>query len=172
MIDHSEGMTMPQTQYPSAYNEQIQEIDQELKTQNRRWPTFAAAFLLLGGIALLVLLGKTFDFPDGRTLTCLGVFLLAVFALWGIRDHKKSKCFAVSFYGVLLPDVLKKAYAAYTPRMGDLDPVLFDPEEDWCLPTTVTFLVLSMGGFSFRAQGIYRIQRRGRGRFRRVRENL
>ena len=59
----------------------------------------------------------------------------------------------------MLPAVLKKAYAAYALRTGDPDPAFFDPEETWRFPTTVTFLVLSMGGFSFRAQKIYRIQR-------------
>ena len=55
--------------------------------------------------------------------------------------------------------MLKRAYAAYAPRMGDPDPLFFDSAETWRFPTTVTFLVLSMGWFSFRAQGIYRIQR-------------
>ena len=59
----------------------------------------------------------------------------------------------------MLPAVLKKAYAAYAPRTGNPDPLFFDPAETWRFPTTVTFLVLSMNGFSFRAQGIYRIRR-------------
>ena len=152
-------MIMQKTPYSLAYDEQIQKIDRELKEQNGRWPTFAAVFLLLGGIALLLLMGKNFDFPDSHTRAGLGTLLVVLFVLWEIREYRKAKRFAADFYSEMLPTVLKKAYAAYAPRVGAPDPAFFDPEEDWCLPTTVTFLVLSMGGFSFRAQGIYRIQR-------------
>ena len=71
----------------------------------------------------------------------------------------KASGFATNFYGSLLPSVLKKAYAAYAPQTCDPDPLFFDPAETWRFPTTVTFLVLSMGVASFHAQGIYRIQR-------------
>ena len=152
-------MTTQKARYSPAFAEQIQEIDRKLKAQNRRWPTFAAFFLLLGGIALLLLLGKHFDFPDGRTRADLGTLLIVSFVLWEIRAYRKSKRFAASFYGEMLPAVLEKAYAAYAPRTGDSDPLLFNPAETWRFPTTVTFLVLSMGLFSFRAQGIYCIQR-------------
>ena len=152
-------MSTQNPQYLSLYTEQIQEIDRELKKQNRRWPAIAAVFLLLGGIALLVLLGKNFDFPDSRTRAGLGILLIVLFVLWAIREYRKSKRFAAGFYGKMLPTVLEKAYAAYVPRTGKPDPAFFDPAETWRFPTTVTFLVLSMGGFSFRAQGIYRIQR-------------
>ena len=152
-------MTTQRTRYSPAFAGQIQQIDQELKEQNRTFPAFAAAFLLLAGIALLVLMGKNFDFLNDRMLVGLGVVLFAVFVLWAIREGRKSKRFAAGFYGEMLPAVLKKAYAAYAPRTGDPDPAFFDPEDTWRFPTTVTFLVLSMGGASFRAQGIYRIQR-------------
>ena len=152
-------MTTQKARYSPAFAEQIQEIDRGLKEQNRRWPTFAAVSLLLGGIALLLLLGKHFDFPDGRTRADLGTLLIVSFVLWEIRAYRKSKRFAASFYGEMLPAVLEKAYAAYAPRTGDSDPLLFNPAETWRFPTTVTFLVLSMGLFSFRAQGIYCIQR-------------
>ena len=152
-------MTTQRTPYSLTYDEQIQKIDRELKEQNRRWPTVAAVFLLLGGIALLLLLGKHFDFPDSRTRAGLGILLVVLFVLWEIREYRKAKRFAADFYGEMLPTVLKKAYAAYAPRTGDSDPLLFNPAETWRFPTTVTFLVLSMGWFSFRAQGIYRIQR-------------
>ena len=145
--------------YSPAYAEQIQEIDQKLKVQNRRWPTVAAVFLLLGGITLLLLMGKNFDFPDSRTRADLGILLIVLFVLWEIREYRKAKRFAADFYGEMLPTVLKKAYATYAPRTGEPDPLFFDPAETWRFPTTVTFLVLSMSGFSFRAQGIYRIQR-------------
>ena len=152
-------MTTQRTQYPPAYAEHIQEIDRELKEQNRRWPMIAAVFLLLGGIALLLIMGRNFDFPDSRTRTGLVTLLVVLFVLWEIREYRKAKRFAADFYGEMLPTVLKKAYAAYAPRTGDPDPLFFDPEDTWRFPTTVTFLVLSMGDFSFRAQGIYRIQR-------------
>ena len=152
-------MTTQKTRYSPAFAEQIQEIDRELKEQNRRWPAIVAVFLLLGGIALLLLMGKHFDFPDSRTRAALGILLFVLFVLWDIRAYRKSKRFAAGFYGEMLPAVLKKAYAAYAPRMGEPDPRFFDPEKTWHFPTTVTFLVLSMGGSSFRAQGIYRIQR-------------
>ena len=152
-------MTTQKARYSPAFAEQIQEIDRKLKAQNRRWPTFAAIFLLLGGIALLLLLGKHFDFPDSRTRADLSTLLIVLFVLWEIRAYRKSKRFAADFYGKMLPTVLKKAYAAYAPRTGGPDPLFFDPEDTWRFPTTVTFLVLSMGDFSFRAQGIYRIQR-------------
>lgn len=152
-------MSTQNPQYSPAYDERMQKIDLELKAQNRRWPTIAAVFLLLAGIALLLLLGKNFDFPDSRTRAGLGILLFALFVLWEIRDYRKSKRFAVDFYGKMLPTVLKKAYAAYAPRTGEPDPLFFDPAETWRFPSTVTFLVLSMGGFSFRAQGLYRVQR-------------
>ena len=152
-------MTTQKARYSPAFAEQIQEIDRGLKEQNRRWPTFAAVSLLLGGIALLLLLGKHFDFPDSRTRAGLGTLLVVLFVLWEIREYRKAKRFAAGFYGEMLPAVLKKAYAAYAPRTGDPDPLFFDQAETERFPTTVTFLVLSMGWFSFRAQGIYRIQR-------------
>ena len=152
-------MTTQKARYSPAFAEQIQEIDRGLKEQNRRWPTFAAVSLLLGGIALLLLLGKHFDFPDSRIRAGLGTLLVVLFVLWEIREYRKAKHFAADFYGEMLPTVLKKAYAAYAPRTGGPDPLFFDPEDTWRFPTTVTFLVLSMGDFSFRAQGIYRIQR-------------
>ena len=152
-------MTTQNPQYLSAYTEQIQEIDRKLKKQNRRWPTIAAVSLLLVGIALLLLLGKNFDFPDSRACADVGILLVALFVLWEIRAYRKSKRFAADFYGEMLPNVLKKAYAAYAPRAGDPDPLFFAPAETWRFPSTVTFLVLSMGGSSFRTQGIYRIQR-------------
>ena len=152
-------MVTQKAQYSPAYDEQIQEINRELKAQNRRWSTFAAVSLLLGGIALLLLMGKHFDFPDSRTRAGLGTLLVVLFVLWEIREYRKAKHFAADFYGEMLPTVLKKAYAAYAPRTGGPDPLFFDPEDTWRFPTTVTFLVLSMGDFSFRAQGIYRIQR-------------
>jgi len=152
-------MVTQKAQYSPAYDEQIQEINRELKAQNRRWSTFAAVSLLLGGIALLLLMGKHFDFPDSRTRAGLGALLVVLFTLWEIRAYRKSKRFAASFYGEMLPAVLKKAYAAYAPRTGEPDPLFFDPAKTLRFPTTVTFLVLSMGWFSFRAQGIYRIQR-------------
>ena len=151
-------MTTQKTRYSSAFAEQMQEIDRGLKEQNRRWPTFAAVSLLLGGIALLLLLGRHFDFPDSRTRAGLGTLLVILFVLWEIRTYLKAKRFAAGFYGEMLPTVLKRAYAAYAPRTGAPDPLLFDPAETWRFPTTVTFLVLSMEGFSFYAQGIYRIQ--------------
>ena len=152
-------MTTQKARYSPAFAEQIQKISRELKEQNRRWPTFAAVSLLLGGIALLLLLGKHFDVPDSRTRADLGVLLIVLFVLWEIRAYRKAKRFAAGFYGKMLPAVLKRAYAAYAPRTGEPDPLLFDPAETWRFPTTVTFLVLSMGGVSFRAQGVYRIQR-------------
>ena len=152
-------MTTQKARYSPAFAEQIQEIDRGLKEQNRRWPTFAAVSLLLGGIALLLLLGKHFDFPDSRTRAGLGTLLVVLFVLWEIREYRKAKHFAADFYGEMLPAVLKRAYAAYAPRTGEPDPLLFDPSETWRFPMTVTFLVLSMGGVSFRAQGVYRIQR-------------
>ena len=152
-------MTTQKARYSPAFAEQIQEIDRGLKEQNRRWPTIAAVFLLLGGIALLLLMGKNFDFLNDRMLVGLGVVLFALFILWAIREGRKSERFAAGFYGEMLPAVLKKAYAAYALRTGDPDPAFFDPEETWRFPTTVTFLVLSMGEGSFHAQGIYRIQR-------------
>ena len=147
------------TTQSTAYAEQIQKFDRELKEQNRKWPTFAAVSLLLGGIALLLLLGKHFDFPDSRTRTGLGTLLVVLFVLWEIREYRKAKGFAAGFYGEMLPGVLKKAYAAYAPRMGEPDPLFFDPSETWRFPTTVTFLTLSINDSSFRAKGIYRIQR-------------
>ena len=152
-------MVTQKAQYSPAYDEQIQEINRELKAQNRRWSTFAAVSLLLGGIALLLLMGKHFDFPDSRTRAGLGTLLVVLFVLWEIRAYRKAKRFAADFYGEMLPAVLKRAYAAYAPRTGEPDPLLFDPSETWRFPMTVTFLVLSMGGVSFRAQGVYRIQR-------------
>ena len=152
-------MTMQRTQFSPAYTEQIQEINQQLKAQNRRWPMIAAVFLLLGGIALLLLMGKHFDFPDSRIRAGLGTLLVVLFVLWEIREYRKAKRFAADFYGEMLPTELKKAYAAYAPQTGNPDPAFFDPEKTWHFPTTVTFLVLSMGDFSFRAQGIYRIER-------------
>ena len=152
-------MTTQKLQDSPAYAEQIQVIGRELKAQNRRWPTFAAVFLLLGGVALLLLMGSNFDFPDSCTRVDLGILLFVLFVLWEIRAYRKSKRFAADFYGKMLPTVLKKAYAAYAPRTGDPDPLFFDPAETWRFPTTVTFLVLSMGGAFFHAQGIYRIQR-------------
>ena len=152
-------MTTQKARYSPAFAEQIQEIDRGLKEQNSRWSTFAAVSLLLGGIALLLLLGMHFDFPDSRTRADLGVRLIVLFVLWEIREYRKAKRFAAGFYGEMLPTVLKKAYAAYAPRTGGPDPAFFDPEDTWRFPTTVTFLVLSMGDFSFRAQGIYRVQR-------------
>ena len=152
-------MTTQRIQYSSSYDEQMQEINQKLKAQNRRWPTLAAVFFLLGGIALLLLMGKNFDFPDSRTCTDLVILLIVLFVLWEIREYRKAKRFAAGFYGEMLPTVLKKAYAAYAPRTGGPDPAFFDPEDTWRFPTTVTFLVLSMDGLSFRAQGIYGIQR-------------
>ena len=152
-------MTTQKARYSPAFAEQIQEIDRGLKEQNRRWPTFAAVSLLLGGIALLLLMGKHFDFPDSRTRAGLGTLLVVLFVLWEIREYRKAKRFAADFYGEMLPAVLKRAYAAYAPRTGEPDPLLFDPSETWRFPMTVTFLVLSMGGVSFRAQGVYRIQR-------------
>ena len=74
-----------------AYAEQIQVIGRELKAQNRRWPTFAAVFLLLGGVALLVLMGKNFDFSDSCTRVDLGILLFILFILWEIRAYRKSK---------------------------------------------------------------------------------
>ena len=152
-------MTTQKAHDSPAFAEQIQQIDRELKTHSRRWPTFAAVFLLLGGIALLLLLGKHSDFLDSRTRAGLGVLLIALFVLWEIGEHRKSKRFAADFYGEMLPNVLKRAYAAYAPQTGGPAPLLFDPEDTWRLPTTVTFLVLAIGGFPSRAQGIYRIQR-------------
>ena len=152
-------MTTQKARYSPAFAEQIQEIDRGLKEQNRRWPTFAAVSLLLGGIALLLLLGKHFDFPDSRTRAGLGTLLVVLFVLWEIREYRKAKHFAADFYGEMLPAVLKRAYAAYAPRTGEPDPLLFDPAETWRFPTTVTFLVLTMDWFSFRTQGVYRIQR-------------
>ena len=152
-------MTTQKARYSPAFAEQIQEIDRGLKEQNRRWPTFAAVSLLLGGIALLLLLGKHFDFPDSRTRAGLGTLLVVLFVLWEIREYRKAKRFAADFYGEMLPTVLKKAYAAYAPQAGDSDPLFFDPAETWRFPTTVTFLTLSINDSSFRAQGIYRIQR-------------
>ena len=152
-------MTMQKARYSPAFAEQIQEIDRGLKEQNRRWPTFAAVSLLLGGIALLLLLGKHFDFPDSRTRAGLGILLIVLFVLWEIRAYRKAKRFAAGFYGEMLPTVLKKAYAAYAPRTGDPDPLFFDQAETERFPTTVTFLTLSVNDSSFRAQGIYRIQR-------------
>ena len=152
-------MITQRTQYSPAFAEQMQEINQKLKAQNRKWPTFAAVSLLLGGIALLLLLGKHFDFPDSRIRAGLGTLLVILFVLWEIREYRKAKHFAADFYGEMLPTVLKKAYAAYAPRTDGPDPLFFDPEDTWRFPTTVTFLVLSMGDFSFRAQGIYRVQR-------------
>ena len=152
-------MTTQKAHDSPAFAEQIQQIDRELKAHSRRWPTFAAVFLLLGGIALLLLLGKNFDFPDSRTRTGLGTLLVVLFVLWEIREYRKAKGFAAGFYGEMLPGVLKKAYAAYAPRMGEPDPLFFDPSETWRFPTTVTFLTLSINDSSFRAQGIYRIQR-------------
>ena len=152
-------MTTQKARYSPAFAEQIQEIDRGLKEQNRRWPTFAAVSLLLGGIALLLLMGKHFDFPDSRTRTGLGILLIVLFVLWEIRAYRKAKRFAADFYGEMLPAVLKRAYAAYAPRTGEPDPLLFDPAETWRFPTTVTFLVLSMGDLSLRTQGIYSIQR-------------
>ena len=152
-------MAAQSTQYSPAYAEQIQEIDRKLKERSRRWPTFAAVSLLLGGIALLSLTGKYFDFPNSRIRAGLGILLFVLFVLWEIIEYWKAKRFAAGFYGEMLPSVLKKAYAAYAPRMGDPDPAFFDPMGTWRFPTTATLLVLSMNGFSFRAQGIYRIQR-------------
>ena len=147
------------TRYSPAYAEQTQEIDQKLKAQNRRWPTLAAVFLLLGGVALLLLMGRNFDFPDSRTRAGLGILLIVLFVLWEIREYRKSKRFAADFYGEMLPTVLKKAYAAYAPRTREPDPLFFDPAETWRFPTTVIILTLSISGSSFCAQGIYRIQR-------------
>jgi len=152
-------MITQRIQYSSVFAKQMQDINQKLKAQNRRWSTFAAVFLLLGGIALLLLLGMHFDFPDSRTRADLGVRLIVLFVLWEIREYRKAKRFAADFCGEMLPTMLKKAYAAYAPRTGSPGPAFFDPEDTWRFPTTITFLVLSMGGFSFRAQGIYRIQR-------------
>ena len=152
-------MTAQRTQYASTFAGQIKEIDRKLKKQNRRWPTVAAVSLLLGGIALPVLLSKNFDFPDSRTCAGLGILLIILFVLRAIREYRKSKRFAAGFYGEMLPNVLKKAFATYTPRTGDPDSAFFDPAETWCFPTTVTFLTLSINNSSFRAQGIYRIQR-------------
>ena len=152
-------MITQRTQYSPAFAEQMQEINQKLKAQNRRWPTIAAVSLLLGGIALLLLMDKNFDFPDSRTQTALGILLVVLFVLWEIREYRKAKRFAADFYGEMLPTVLKKAYAAYAPQAGDSDPLFFDPAETWRFPTTVTFLTLSINDSSFRAKGIYRIQR-------------
>ena len=148
-------MTTQKAQYSPAYDEQIQQIDRDLREQNRRWPTFAAVVVLLGGIALLLLLGKNFDFPDRRTRTGLGTLLVVLFVLWEIRAYRKAKRFAAGFYGEMLPAVLKRAYAAYAPRTGEPDPLLFDPAETWRFPTTVTFLTLSVNDSSFRAQKVY-----------------
>ena len=148
-------MTTQKAQYSPAYDEQIQQIDRDLREQNRRWPTFAAVVVLLGGIALLLLLGKNFDFPDRRTRTGLGTLLVVLFVLWEIRAYRKAKRFAAGFYGEMLPAVLKRAYAAYAPRTDEPDPLLFDPAETWRFPTTVTFLTLSVNDSSFRAQKVY-----------------
>ena len=152
-------MTTQKPQHSPAFAEQMQEINQKLKAQNSKLPTTAAVFLLLAGIALLSLMGRNFDFPDSRTRVGLGILLVVLFVMWEIREYRKAKRFAAGFYGEMLPAVLKKAYAAYAPRTGAPDPAFFDPAETWRFPTTVTFLVLSMGGFSSRAQGIYCIQR-------------
>ena len=152
-------MTTQKARYSPAFAEQIQEIDRDLKEQNRRWPTIAAVSLLLGGIALLLLLGKHFDVPDSRTRAGLGILLIVSFVLWEIGAYRKAKRFAAGFYGKMLPAVLKRAYAAYAPQTGEPDPAFFDPAETWRFPTTVTFLTLSVNVSSFRAQGIYRIQR-------------
>ena len=152
-------MTTQKARYSPAFAEQIQEIDRGLKEQNRRWPAFAAVSLFLGGIALLLLLDKNFDFPDSCMRAGLDILLIVLFVLWEIRAYRKSKRFAAEFYGEMLPAVLKRAYAAYAPRTGEPDPLLFDPAETWRFPTTVTFLVLSMGDLSLRTQGIYSIQR-------------
>ena len=152
-------MTTQKPQHSPAFAEQMQEINQKLKAQNSKLPTTAAVFLLLAGIALLSLMGRNFDFPDSRTRVGLGILLVVLFVMWEIREYRKAKRFAAGFYGEMLPAVLKKAYAAYAPRTGAPEPAFFDSAETWRFPTTVTFLVLSMGGDSFRAQGIYRIQR-------------
>lgn len=98
-------MTTQKARYSPAFAEQIQEIDRKLKAQNRRWPTFAAVSLLLGGIALLLLLGKHFDFPDSRTHADLGILLIVLFVLWEIRAYRKAKRFAAGFYGEMLPQL-------------------------------------------------------------------
>ena len=152
-------MAAKRTQHSISCAEQIRRIDRELKSQNSKLPAFIAFSLLLAGIALPVLSGKNFDFPDSRTRAALGMLLFALFVLWEIIKYRKSKRFAADFYGEMLPTVLKTAYAAYAPRIDGPDSLFFDPAGAWRFPTTVTFLVLSIGGFSFRAQGIYRIQR-------------
>ena len=152
-------MAMHMSPYTPAYREQAREINQELKAQNRILPAILPALLLLAGIALLILASKNVAFPDSSTPAGFGILLFVLFVLWEIREYRKTKRFAANFYGVMLPTVLKQAYAAFAPRTDGPDPLFFDPAENWRLPSTVTFLVLSMHGCSFRAQGIYRIQR-------------
>ena len=140
-------------------DEQIREINRALKKQNGRLSVIIPVFLLLAGIAALAFFGKKFDFSDKRILIVSGIILFILFVLWEIVAYVKSKRFATDFYGKMLPSVLKKAYAAYTPRTGNPDPLFFDSAETRRFPTTVTFLVLTMNDSSFDAQGIYRIER-------------
>ena len=60
-------MITQRIQYSPVYAEWIQEIDRELKAQNRRWSKSAATFMLFGGIALLLLMGRNFDYPYSCT---------------------------------------------------------------------------------------------------------
>lgn len=152
-------MTTQGARSSPAYAEQIRGLDRELRARRGRGPQVAAALLLLGGIALLSLMGKCAHVPGGRARAGLGVLLAVSFALWEMAGYVRGRRFAAGFYGEMLPAALGEAYAAYAPRPGAPDPSFFDPAEGWRLPTTVTSLVLSMGGPSFRAQGVYRIRR-------------
>ena len=142
-----------------AVDGRIRRVDRELAARGRRSVAAILALLAFGSLALLQVARNRFGFPDDRLFVCLCALPFVLLILWAVREHGRDERFAARFYGAELPAVLEEAYARYVPRSGGLDPALFGPEETWRLSTTVTFLVLSMGGDSFRAQGIYRLQR-------------
>ena len=96
---------------------QIRKIDQELKAYNGILPSIIPAVLLFAGITLLLYVRKHFDVPHGWILAGLVVLLVVLFVLWEIREYRKNRCFVADFYSVQLPSMLRKAYAAYDPRI-------------------------------------------------------
>ncbi|HAY62912.1 MAG TPA: hypothetical protein DCX90_04760 [Ruminococcaceae bacterium] len=139
---------------------QIGELDKKLKRRNKASHTILAVAGLMVLIVLAYVAGQRLNsLIFTRAATIIVVVLLVLLLARTVVSHRRDERFAASFYGAQLPSVLKKAYSAVQPRLGSLDPALFDPSETWCFSTTVTFLVLSMDEVSFRAQGIYRIQR-------------
>ena len=151
------GARMPQAR--PAYAEEARRATQELRRHNSPLPGAAAAVALLSAVGALCLLDRDRDGLDGQVLAGLGALAALLFLAWLVCERRREARFAAEFYGRTLPSVLGEAYRGLSPRTGDPDPTLFDPGQRWRLPSTVTLLVLTASGPSFRAQGIYRVDR-------------